>query len=320
MDIIEISKSFSKQNVKGTIRVPNTDNNSISGGTISEKGGSSPPPPTGKIICDAMLLPIDPTLDAKAMNAENETEPLDILGGDIRLSVITKDPYTGEVIQLNNIPVRKTPGTILEGIQPGQRFRLECVSYEAFKDKDTTLMEVYPTGSPPVIQNKALPTPVKNKNEMDSFSSKPTPICKQFNVMEEQAKRRLGIVYDRDDVTIVQGKDNGRSPGILIHQNDGKIYMFDSSGKQHIALDGERVQIQASEIDHGSAKVGVDMAGFPIPMEENQMNNFVVQGTIVSPQTKLIPNVIKTINTISSIVGLIELVVACKKAVDIMRD
>lgn len=315
MDVINITK----ENIGISLKKSNKDNTSNIGST-SDRGSSIPTPPSGKIICDAQLLPTDPKLDAKATKAGNETEPLDILGGDIRVAVIVKDPYTSELVSLDNIPLRKTPGTLLSGIKPGQRLRLECTSYDAFKDRDTTVMEVYPTGDSPTIQNKALPTPVKYKNSLDSFSTKPTPVCMQFDAMEEQAKRRMGLVYDRDDVTIFQGSDNGRSPGLLVHQNDGKIYMFDSSGKQHIAMDGEKVQIQAAEIDQGQAKIGVDMAGFPIPMEENQINNFVPQGTIVSPQTKLVPNVLKTINTISSIVGLIELVVACKSAVDVMKE
>jgi len=122
-------------------------------------------------------------------------------------------------------------------------------------------------------------------------------------------------LHDRDDLTILQGSNDGRSPGVLVQQSDGKVYMFDVTGKQYIALDSDQTKIQSGLVEFGGADMGKTAAMLPVPMKENKVLDMVPNGTILNPQPKIIINYAKAMNTILTVVDLINLGVACSKAV-----
>lgn len=275
----------------------------------------APDPRSGNITIEAVIVSDDAAVSRDA-GSEN---PMDILGGDIIVSVAAKDPQTGEIVHLEGVRVRQTPGTLVGGISEGRRVSIKCPSYAAFKNRRTGVMEAYPSADRPVVQNQALPTPVRHRDCIDSFTNSPSPVCRQFRAMEEQARRHMGMVFDRDDLSILQGSANGRSPGVLVHQSNGQVMMFDNSGQQHISMDGERVSMVASEIEMGQARIGKNAPGYPIPMEENRLNHYVPQGTILQPQPSIIPNITRALATINMFMDFIDLYKCCKQAVDVMQ-
>jgi len=278
----------------------------------------APAPPEGSFTAEGAMINETPTVNAAT--SVKGSEGIDILKGDLRVNMLVKDPYTGELIRLDNVLVKRTPGTIITGLEDGQRFRVKILDYNDLRQRKTINMEAEPTGSDPVLQNRALPTPVKYKNNFDAIATKPTTMCRKFKQEEEEFKKKMGILIDRNDVSILQGKANGRSPGVLVHQEDGKVYMFDNTGKQYIAIDGQKVKINAIEVDTGQAKKGCQVAGFPVDMEENPMLNYTPQGTILTPNPKVIPAVTKMMNTINTITDLIDLVKTCGDAIKKIRQ
>lgn len=241
-----------------------------------------------------------------------------IFGADPRIDVVAKDTYTGQVVTLTNVRVKQTEGVMLNGIAPDSKFKLFAPDYQSFKKKRIDQMELIPVSTPPPVQNEALPQPIKIKDTLGAFGERPSPICNKLDDNIMNAHKRMGIIYERTDIHILQGKQNGRSPGIAIDPNSGKILMFDNSGKQYVGLDGQEIKLHGNEVNTGNASEGRDFLG--IPSTKNQVNDFVPQGTIVSPQPRLIPNIAKVINTIYTIKDMIELIKACKDAVNVIKS
>jgi len=278
-----------------------------------DKGNQAPGPPEGRFTAEGVMLSDPPVLDTPS--TKEGKDGVEILGGDLRVSILVRDPYTAELIRLDNVVVKKTPGTIIGGLAEGQRFRIQIPSYEDLRSKRIDDMEAEAVGDSPVLQNKALPTPIKYKNSFDAIAAKPSMVCKAFKDAEEKAKAAMGLVVDRTDLSILQGPANGRSPGIAVHQQDGKVYMFDNTGKQYASMDGQAFKINAVEVDMGQAKRGVKAAGFPIDMEENPMKNYMPQGPIVSPHPNIVPAITKMMNTINYVMDIVDFVQTCGQAV-----
>ena len=241
-----------------------------------------------------------------------------LFGTDPRMDVIAKDSKTGDLIRLDNIKVEVTAGTTLNGVPPDSDFVLTVQNYEMFKKRKTEYMTLTPIPKKPAIQNQSIPQPAKVKDTLGAFGTTPSTVCKAFNANEQMAKKRLGLIHDRNDAVILQGPNDGRSPGVMIQQEDGKIYMFDGSAKQYFAMNGQNVTIKASELDTSNVTEGRQFMGFPA--KKNPINDFVPQGTILTPQPKLLPNIAKLMNTILTITDIVDLIDACSEAVHVIRN
>ena len=241
-----------------------------------------------------------------------------IIGADPRIDVIAKDNRTGDIVRLDNVKVEVTPGTMLGGIPPDSDFTLRVTNYELFRRREIEHMTLTLVPKKPVIQNQSIPQPAKVKDTLGAFGTTPSSVCKAFNANEQMAKKRLGLIYDRTDAVIFQGPNDGRSPGVMIQQEDGKIYMFDGSAKQYLAMNGQNITIKASEIDTSNVTEGRQFMGFPA--KKNPINDFVPQGTILTPQPKLLPNIAKLLNTILTITDIVDLISVCSEAVDVINE
>jgi hypothetical protein len=241
-----------------------------------------------------------------------------IFGAEPRMNVIAKDTYTGELVKIEGVKIKVAAGTALTGIPPDAEFTLTATNYRTFKMNRAEGMMLVPIEKKPTIQNQAIPQPAKVKDTLGSFGNAPSAMCKTLKDNEQMAKKRLGLIHDRTDVKLMQGDNDGRSPGVLVQQEDGKIYMFDGSGKQYIAMDGQRFQVQASGIDTGQALEERTLMGFPAM--KNPVNDFVPQGTIVAPQPRLLPHILKLTNTLLTITDMVDLVEACSEAVKVLQE
>ena len=287
----------------------------------NDRNNKGPVIPSGEFTTKAMLVTND-----KGDNGKLDGTLFENIGGpeflgDYRVSVIAKDPYTGNIIRLDNIKVNVSMSQNMAGLKTDQELVLKCTSYSDFKKSKTETMTVEPGPEKPIVQNKAIPQPVKVKDSLNSFATNPSALCKKFEKNQDLAHRHLGLTHDRDDITVFQGKENGKSPGVLVHQQDGSMYMFDSSGKQYMAMDGQRIKMNATGVDFGSADIErTTMQYGGLPQKENPVNDFVPQGTILTPQPKTIPHVAMITNTLLTIYDMIDLVKTCTKAVKLIRD
>lgn len=236
----------------------------------------------------------------------------------VMCDIITRDPYSGELIQLNNVTLVQNNPMMPEGISDEQPCLVNSPSYEIYRRKIT---EQITASLPPregPTQNQSLPPFAKIKSQVDSFSSKPSAVCKDMNDRKRDVDSELGLLHKRDDITILQGKNNGRSPGVLIHQGNGDVCLFDGTGKQFVNINSTNgIQFSAGNIDMGSAKQSKNsMAYAGMPGYENPVSDLLPHGTILTPHPKLLPDITRTINTILPILDLIDLGRACKEAYD----
>jgi len=245
-----------------------------------------------------------------------------IMGGSLYVNLMVKDPYTGQAVRLDGIKVERTLGTIVSGIPEEGFFELTCPSYSKFKARDPEGMTALPKSKATVVQNTALPTPIKVKDSVDNFSSTSnSPVCKKFNENVNVAQRHLGLVHERDDLEIVQGPENGASPGMAINQRAGSVYLFGNDGKQNMNISpGGGVKMNAATVDSGSAQKELTTMNYGgMPQVENPMNNVVPQGTILMPQPRTVPNVLKILNMVATIVDMADLIKACSDAVKAVK-
>jgi len=278
---------------------------------------SSQSPPNGPFTTQAVLLSGD---DALSMQGTQFTDGS--LGPSVlRANVMARDPYTNDLVRLSGVPVQRPAGTSLEGFSEQQKFTLHCPDYSAFKRRSVGQMTLEPAPADPVTQNLAIPQPVRVKNRIDSFTAHPSATCRAFNENQERVHRAMGLIHNRDDVSILQGRQNGRSPGVLVHQQDGRIVMFDASGRQHVELDGRRLRTNVTGIDTGTANIERNTINYGgLDQMENPVNDVVPQGTILSPQPKTIPYVSKILNTILPIMDMIDLVNCCAQAAKVITS
>lgn len=242
-----------------------------------------------------------------------------VFGADPRANVLARDIYTGAVIELEGIKVRLSGAAGSVGaITNTQRYQLHCTSYENFRRKEIGQMYLTLAPEQPVVQNSALPHPVRVQDTIGGFGNTPSAMCRAFNENVRRARERMGVVLHRTDLNLFQGNRNGRSPGMAISQATGHVLIFDNSGKQYIAMDGQRVTMNASELDTGQSLEGRSMMGFPAM--KNPINDFVPQGTIVTPQPRLIPHVTKFMNMIMTVMDMVDLMTACAQAVKVMTS
>jgi hypothetical protein len=211
-----------------------------------------------------------------------------VIEGDIRLNLVAKDPRTGEPVTLNGVRVQIPEGGNLEGFRKGQQFVIHCSSYKEFLSRNIDAMAAVPSPKKPPVQNQSIPTPIKKPDPMAGFGDSGSYACERYKASEKEAKSYMGFVADRSDLTIMQGPSSGRSPGIAIQQSDGKLYIFDGTGEQHIGLGNNGVTIKSNMVRFGSADIGRTTPMLPVPMMENKVLDIVPNGTILSPQPKLL--------------------------------
>ena len=270
-------------------------------------------PPQGQYITSAVMY-------NKSSDGKTDTNEEGILGNfmagieNVYVTVLARDTYTGEDLIIDNVRVKTDSPMLVKGLSPNERFTLTAVSYEDFKRKNVSAMSLTAVGRNPVLQNEAIPEPVKMKNAVDSFSMSPQKECKKFNEKYENVKKMLGMVHSRDDLVILQGNANGRSPGVIVHQGDGTLIMFDNTGKQYTMMHPSTgFVVNSANIDIGQANENKDHLG--VPMQFNKVNNTVPQGTILTPQPWLIPNIAKFLALSIMIVDIVDLTITCGDAV-----
>jgi hypothetical protein len=264
--------------------------------------------PSGPISIDAVVL--------KVQNVSSEGTS-GMVNWSILVDLLAKDPYTGDIVSLPGVKFRQV-SAIPETVDIDTLCTLHG-TYEQFSRRDILSLSAVIKPSDPVVQNQAIP--IKVKDDLDSFSVRGNSTCKKFSELEQATKKNMGILTDRNDITLFQGRSNGRSPGMLIHQNDGKLILFDNSGKQTITMDGQQVGVKASSFDTGNAKrEHSSLAIGGLAAEDNPVADVLPQGPIVSPHPKTIPSITKILNTITPILDIVDLVSACAKAVKAVQS
>lgn len=241
---------------------------------------------------------------------------------EVRLNILTRDPVTAETVTLENVLLKQANPAFPQAVSENQQIEVVVPSYQQYRSKIVTNMYAVAPPEPPPIQNKALPEPVKFKSTVDNFSCKPSGICKSLQEKQKRIEGQLGITSNRNDLTIIQGKSNGSSPGVAIHQGNGDLYVFDGTGKQFIKMSStDGVGIRAGHVDVGSAKQNKNSlatAGFSA--YENPVGDVLPQGTILTPHPKYLPDILKIMNTVLPIIDLIDLGKACYEAKKIIYD
>lgn len=281
---------------------------------------SSKLPPAGSFTTLAVLI------EDKTGNRTRYTGTMEsgnfLTGGDLIISVIAKDPYTGQAVRLENVKIETSIGTLVTGIPADGVFELSCPSYEMFCKRISTGMSAKPISKSPVVQNQSLPEQVKVRDGVDNFSNSPGTVCRQYNENAETAAKHLGLVHERDDLQILQGKQNGRSPGVVVSQGSGTVSMFSGDGKQNLNFtQGSGLEVNVASFNIGSAAQEVDTMQYGgTPQIYNPMTPMVPQGTIITPQPATLPNVQKVINFVATLADMIDLVTACSDAVKAVRS
>ena len=245
-----------------------------------------------------------------------------LTGGDLIISVVASDPYTGQAVRLDNIRVESSIGTLVTGIPADGLFELSCPSYENFVKRITTGISAKPISKGVTVQNQSLPDPVKIRDSVDSFSNSPGTVCRQFTENAKKAAKNLGLIHERDDIATLQGRQNGRSPGVVVSQGTGTVNLFSHDGKQNMGFEpNQGLKVKAASVDMGGAtQEVVTMQYGSLPQMVNPMNPMVPQGTIVMPQPFTIPNMQKILNFVATTVDMIELTKACAEAVKAIRN
>lgn len=231
------------------------------------------------------------------------------------------------------LPVEVPQGTLAGGVAPGTRFTVTAPSYTVFKGAVSEMLTggrtnldrivAIPMTEDPVMTNEALPTPVKVRDALGSLMDNPSATCQAFKTDMQELMQRMygagmGTIADRNDIRIFQGSKSGRSPGFLVHQPDGKLYMFDSTGKGYITIDGGRTSVKGAAFDLGSAQEERNhkQQGFPIVM--NPVLDTVPNGTIITPQPFVLPNFTRIAALVLTICDMVDLVKTCVVAVNVI--
>jgi len=277
-------------------------------------------PPSGSFVTSAVLVP-----DGQG-NRSQHTGRIGsgnvITGGNLIVNVVASDPYTGQTARLDNVTVEQSAGTLVNGIPPDGVFDLHVPSYEAFRRRDVSSMRATLRSTSGVVQNQSLPSQVRVRDTVDSFSNSPSPTCKQFNQNLQTAQRYLGLVHERDDLAILQGNRNGRSPGVAVNQSGGQISLFGIDGRQNMSMGPNTgIDVSASSFNTGSAmQENRTLQYGGMPQMNNPVNAVVPQGTILSPQPQTIPQIQKILNMVATVVDMIDLVKACRDAIDVIKN
>ena len=267
------------------------------------------PLPSGEFKTVAILNESDGKDSNKATLFDRLAE-----GAGLRLNVLARDPSTGEYVALDLVPYRAADSVFGPGIVAGKKFSLTASSAQAFAEKDVSRMELRDIPQEPPFKNTAIPEQAIIKDQADSFRTNPSAACKKFSEKEKNLRKKMGLVHDRDDMVLLQGRQNGASPGLLIQQSDGNMQLFDKSGKQDMTLNGTGMSARTPSFDTGGASLNQDSI-LGIPSQRNPMADVLPSGTILTPFPALMPNIRKIASILLTITDLIDFVCACGEAV-----
>lgn len=277
-------------------------------------------PPSGGFVTSAVLVP-----DGQG-NRSQHTGTVGsgnvITGGSLIVNVVASDPYTGQTARLDNVRVEQSFGTLVNGMPPDGVFDLHVQSYEAFRRRDVSGMHATLRSTSGVVQNQSLPQQVRVRDVVDSFSNSPSPVCRQFNQNLQTVQRYLGLVHERDDLAILQGNRNGRSPGVVVSQSGGQISLFGLDGRQNISMGPNTgVDVNTASFNTGSAmQENRTLQYGGMPQMNNPVNAVVPQGTILTPQPQTVPSILRILNMVATVVDMIDLVKACRDAINVMKN
>lgn len=281
--------------------------------------GNSNLPPSGPFTTVGALLDNN---GEKTKYTGTMTSGNVLTGGDLVITVVARDPYTGQSVRIDNVKVESGIGTLVTGIPADGIFELSCPSYENFRKRISTGISAKPISKAVTVQNQAMPDPVKIRDSVDHFSNSPGTVCRQFKDNAEKAAKHLGLIHERDDINTLQGNQNGRSPGVVVSQNTGTINFFSHDGKQHMGFEpNQGLKIKAASVDMGGAAQEVNTLQYGgLPQMNNPMTPMVPQGTIVMPQPFTVPNMQRILNFIATTVDMIDLIRACSEAVTAIKN
>lgn len=280
----------------------------------AQKAATERKPPKGKYVTSAVLYMQTNTDGANSFDDKVIT---DAQGGDFGLKVdlIAKDTYTGENILLTGVRVKTLNASMTTGYAKGQSFELTAPSYEAFALGKIEQMVAIKSSEKPMIQNESIPVPAIIRNDVSSLADSTTAECQKFNQRYNMMKRQMGLIHDRNDLTVLSSGKNGRAPGMVISDDAGTLHAFDATGKQYLAMSGNSgIEVAATQFDTGHAeKTTTDDQGRY--MKYNTVNETISQGTIVIPSPASVPNVTKYLTLIQSVVDIVDLSVVMGKAI-----
>lgn len=271
-------------------------------------------PPEGKYITSAVLYIRENSDGANSMDDKILTNAQ---AGDFSMcvDVVARDTYTGENVILTNVRVKTHDASVATGYAKGQSFELTAPSYEAFTKGRVDQMVVTRSAQKPMIQNEAIPVQALIRNDISSLAESSTAECRKFNERYNMLKRQLGIIHDRDDLTVLSSGKNGRAPGVLISDNDGVITMFDNSGKQNFTMTGDKgASISSSQFDiNSSQRASTNTMGQYV--KYNEVNEYIPQGTILNPSQMSEPNITKYLSLVQTVTDFADLLVTMTSAI-----
>lgn len=271
-------------------------------------------PPSGTFTTVAVL--VEDINGGRSKYTGNMTQGNFLTGGDLVISVVAKDPYSGQPVRLDNVKVESNIGTLVTGIPTDGIFELNCQSYEQFCKRIVSGISARPIAKAATVQNQSLPDQVKIKDSVDNMSNNGST-CRQYDINAATAAKHLGLLHERDDLRILQGPENGRSPGVVVAQGAGEVSMFSVDGKQNVSFSqGTGLNMRVASIEVGGAIHEINTMQYGgISQIENPMMAMVPQGTILTPQPWSIPNVQKIVNFIATVTDMVDLINACSTAV-----
>ena len=257
---------------------------------------------------------LDPTYSAgykasyTGIHSENGVPVLD------SVTYMTKE---GDLRTIKNVPYVRTPGTSYSGIP--DTVLIQETNPLAAAMGDPSAVVAFAGQDTIALKNTSIPQEIKIKQGTDSYDKSSKDACwatKFFGsstaFMEAQAKGMAGDITDRNYLVLQQGRGD-RSPSLIINEENGALYLADSTGKQNMKMANGGTTFTSADFDTGMA-----VRSRNIVMQENPVTDTLPTGTILTPQPVLIPHFAKLANTVLSIMDMVDLVQALGDAVKLI--
>lgn len=261
-----------------------------------------------------------------------------IQNGVVVADVLVENPRNPErpVVLMKDVKMT-VPFGYHSGIKPGQEIEVDATNDDDIDFKRSEAVTARISERPMPKNNPALPNPVKIKNQMDSFADMPQAACDMVlesifgktkkagaskrSELEQQSKEYMCETHNRDDLVMYGGNKDGRSPGMVVQQSSGTMYIHDGSGKNYIEVGPMGKKENTSASDTGCAdRNRTSIATGGLPSTENPVLDIVPNGTILTPQPALLPDYKRIALLIFTIYDMIDLVKACGDAVKAIKQ
>ena len=236
--------------------------------------------------------------------------------GELLLDVVAKDTYSGEMVTLVGVPFKKPKGAMSAGISPNTVFDLTAPNYEMFIKKRTSTMNLVETPESPTYRNTAIPEPIKQRSSGDMYATERGFTCQKFDQVTNTLKEKKGLIFDRDDITVMQGKKDGNSGGVIVHNESGELWLFDETGQYQLMKNGNLlIKTRTHDIESAQRSRQLDPDKMGLYVQDTAELDTLPAGTILTPAPNVLPDFWKIATTIMDVIDLCDLVITLGIAV-----